>query len=404
MNLVKKVRPEIHIQPIPRPSPSVSTFFPVKDLIPKDLQSHIVYQLNCLDCEASYIGKTIRQIKRRLKEHGAPQPIKQSSLSHLSIDTPTSTQEVRRSARNTRKKVNYKEMNSPSNLDHEDIDLGVTTTNSALRKHELETKHTIDWLSLKILAKDNAKYISSTGHCFDIGNATRESLQNFIIKQKEFGKTHKISYEQMDSLSAENSERFKDEQSTSCSREGVAGSGPLMRLAPIPLFFYRSPSHAIRYAGESAILTHRDDRARDACRYYAALIAGALQGYSKTDLLDKKFYLSRKNEKWFGEGDEAELHSDIQKIAKALEAALWAFWCDDGSFKKGALQVVNLGDDTSTTAAIYGQLAGAYYGIHALPDEWSKVVHAREFILCLSEWLMHEGYKWHELCEMNKSK
>ncbi|CAF1618816.1 unnamed protein product [Didymodactylos carnosus] len=158
MNLVKKVRPEIHIQPIPRPSPSVSTFFPVKDLILKDLQSHIVYQLNCLDCEASYIGKTIRQIKRRLKEHGAPQPIKQSSLSHLSIDTPTSTQEVRRSARNTRKKVNYKEMNSPSNLDHEDIDLEVTTTNSALRKHELETKHTIDWLSLKILAKDNAKY------------------------------------------------------------------------------------------------------------------------------------------------------------------------------------------------------------------------------------------------------
>ncbi|CAF1225458.1 unnamed protein product [Didymodactylos carnosus] len=247
-------------------------------------------------------------------------------------------------------------------------------------------------------------YMSSTGRCFDIGNATRESLQNFIIKQKEFGKTHKISYEQMDSLSAENSERFKDEQSTSCSRDGVAGNGALMRLAPIPLFFYRSPSHAIRYAGESAILTHRDDRARDACRYYAALIAGALQGYSKTDLLDKKFYLSRKNEKWFGEGDEAELHSDIQKIAKALEAALWAFWCDDGSFKKGALQVVNLGDDTSTTAAIYGQLAGAYYGIHALPDEWSKVVHAREFILCLSEWLMHEGYKWHELCEMNKSK
>ncbi|CAF1037323.1 unnamed protein product [Didymodactylos carnosus] len=61
-------------------------------------------------------------------------------------------------------------------------------------------------------------YMSSTGQCFDIGNATSESLQNFISKQKAFGKTHKISYEQMDSLSAENSELFANEQSTSCSR------------------------------------------------------------------------------------------------------------------------------------------------------------------------------------------
>ncbi|CAF3943946.1 unnamed protein product, partial [Didymodactylos carnosus] len=91
-------------------------------------------------------------------------------------------------------------------------------------------------------------------------------------------------------------------------------------------------------------------------------------------------------------------------IVPALEAALWAFWCDAGSFEKGALQAVNLGDDTSTTAAIYGQLAGAYYGIHALPDKWSEQVYARDFILCLSIWLKHEGYKWHELCEMNKSK
>ncbi|CAF3922923.1 unnamed protein product, partial [Didymodactylos carnosus] len=82
----------------------------------------------------------------------------------------------------------------------------------------------------------------------------------------------------MDSLSAENLERFADEQSTSCSREGVAGNGALMRLAPIPLFFYHSPYHAVLNAGESAILTHGDDRARDACRYYAALIVGALQG------------------------------------------------------------------------------------------------------------------------------
>mgnify|MGYP001826820887 FL=1 len=31
---------------------------------------------------------------------------------------------------------------------------------------------------------------------------------------------------------------------------------------------------------------------------------------------------------------------------------------------------MNLGDDADTTGAIYGQLAGAYYGVRAIPREW----------------------------------
>ena len=50
---------------------------------------------------------------------------------------------------------------------------------------------------------------------------------------------------------------------------------------------------------------------------------------------------------------------------KSLEAALWAFWNSD-NFPNGALLAVNLGDDADTTGAIYGQLAGAYYGSDAI--------------------------------------
>jgi len=57
-----------------------------------------------------------------------------------------------------------------------------------------------------------------------------------------------------------------------CSSEGVAGNGALMCLAPIPLFFYRSPQLAIEYAGRSARLTHGDRKTIDAGRFYAALI------------------------------------------------------------------------------------------------------------------------------------
>ncbi len=54
---------------------------------------------------------------------------------------------------------------------------------------------------------------------------------------------------------------------------------------------------------------------------------------------------------------------------EALEAALWAFWNTD-DFETGALAAVNLGDDADTTGAIYGQLAGAFYGVDAIPESW----------------------------------
>lgn len=40
----------------------------------------------------------------------------------------------------------------------------------------------------------------------------------------------------------------------------------------------------------------------------------------------------------------------------------------------------NLGDDADTTAAIYGQLAGAYYGVESIPADWLKVLAMREKI------------------------
>jgi ADP-ribosylglycohydrolase len=46
----------------------------------------------------------------------------------------------------------------------------------------------------------------------------------------------------------------------------------------------------------------------------------------------------------------------------------------------GALRAVNLGDDADTTGAIYGQLAGAFYGVNAIPKDWMERLARREFI------------------------
>ncbi|WP_281175251.1 ADP-ribosylglycohydrolase family protein [Methanogenium cariaci] len=64
----------------------------------------------------------------------------------------------------------------------------------------------------------------------------------------------------------------------------------------------------------------------------------------------------------------------------SLEAALWAFARTE-TFEEGCLAAVNLGNDADTTGAIYGQLAGAYYGVGAIPGgEWKNTIVQRKLI------------------------
>jgi ADP-ribosylglycohydrolase len=249
-------------------------------------------------------------------------------------------------------------------------------------------------------------YMSSTGKCFDIGAATRQSLDVFIRRQDAFAKKRKIPVEKLDYLSDPLLQKFD----VYCSTQDVAGNGALMRLAPVPLFFYKYPEEAVEFSGYSGQITHGDKKAYDACRYYGALICAALHNCGKDELLDKSFY--ENHERWFG---DKPLCDEIRAIAEgsyqrkggyedgirgkgyivnALEAALWAFWSDDNSFEKGVLAAVNLGDDTDTTAAIYGQLAGAYYGYKNLPKKWVEQVYAKKFIEQLSKWIAYEGENW----------
>ena len=66
-------------------------------------------------------------------------------------------------------------------------------------------------------------------------------------------------------------------------------------------------------------------------------------------------------------------------VVKSLEAALWAF-CRSSTFERGALLAANLGDDADTTAAVFGQLAGAFYGAEAIPQGWLAKLAMRELI------------------------
>ena len=208
-------------------------------------------------------------------------------------------------------------------------------------------------------------HLSSNGENFDIGNTTRSALRHF--------------------------EKTGDPCS-GLTEPDSAGNGSLMRLAPVPLAYAKTPSRAIELSGESSKTTHALDTCVDACRYMGALIVGAVQEYSKEQLLTPQF--SPVEHYWdlhpltskiftiangsFREKEPPEIRGRGY-VVDSLEAALWAFARTE-TFEEGCLVAVNLGDDADTTGAIYGQLAGAYYGVAAIPDEWINTIVKRELI------------------------
>ena len=82
---------------------------------------------------------------------------------------------------------------------------------------------------------------------------------------------------------------------------------------------------------------------------------------------------------------EDEIESDGY-VLHALEAAIWCL-LHTNRFRDCLLRAVNLGDDTDTTAAIAGGLAGLYYHYEAIPQEWLDAIQKRDWIenLCLNK-------------------
>jgi ADP-ribosyl-[dinitrogen reductase] hydrolase len=151
---------------------------------------------------------------------------------------------------------------------------------------------------------------------------------------------------------------------------------------------------AIHNAAESSHTTHGAPTALDACRYFAGLILGALGGRSKEELLSPDFYQGS----LVPEIGEIAAGSFKEKnppaiagtghVVKSLEAALWAFYRSN-TFKKGALLAANLGDDADSTAAIFGQLAGSFYGAEAIPESWLERLAMHGFIREMADALLN---------------
>ncbi len=75
------------------------------------------------------------------------------------------------------------------------------------------------------------------------------------------------------------------------------------------------------------------------------------------------------------------------------QASRFALWCFNSteSFEDAILTAVNLGDDADTTAAVCGQIAGAFYGVEGIPAHWRDRLAMSEEIQAMAEALRGSG-------------
>lgn len=197
---------------------------------------------------------------------------------------------------------------------------------------------------------------SCTGRCFDIGATTAQALA-----------------------------RWEQSKADHCGATDPhsAGNGSLMRLAPVAIRYWNDRRALRDAAARQSKTTHAAPEAVDACVLYAEMMADAIEGRRRSEVLaarpgDWAGRIAAVNSgSWRGKA-RGEIEA-TGYVAHSIEAALWAVGRAP-AFDRAVLHAANLGQDADTTAAIAGQLAGALAGAAALPKAWRERVAWRSRI------------------------
>lgn len=200
-------------------------------------------------------------------------------------------------------------------------------------------------------------HLSATGQCLGITASTARALAAAQWRRQPFAGSHDPAQ-----LDAE----------------------PLSRVAAVVLHAFAEPAQALSLAADAARTTCQAPLVLDACRLLAAMLHAALSGESREQLLAPRAEI-------FG---ARPLKNPVAAIAArsfktgyqppsadggALAVLELACWClaSTASFRDGALRAANLGGNSDVIGAVYGQLAGAHYGVAAIPRGWRQaLVHA----------------------------
>ena len=172
---------------------------------------------------------------------------------------------------------------------------------------------------------------------------------------------------------------------------------PLARLAPVVMFHFADGPRAVEHAGEAARATCQAPLVVDACRLFGAMLYQALHGESRAQVLTPPrslfgHHAPRVQVQDLMQGAAQPPAPDrtsrsVHSVLTALAGIRWAFALAP-NFREGALRAANLGGSADVIAAGYGQLAGAWFGVGALPQPWLALLARREQIATLADQLL----------------
>jgi ADP-ribosylglycohydrolase len=219
-------------------------------------------------------------------------------------------------------------------------------------------------------------YWSAHGKVFDIGIATQQAIEKLA----------------------------KGMEPELAGGTGVAsnGNGSLMRILPLVFYIKDMPvEERFRIIKQVSSITHGHIRSVIACFYYLEFARYLIRGMRRQDVYDRlKTEVRSHLESLSIEHDEIALfdrlligdiynspEEHIQSsgyVLHTLEASIWCLF-NSVNYKEAVLKAVNLGSDTDTTAAVTGGLAGLYYGVNNIPQQWLQVLARRDEIESLAE-------------------
>lgn len=176
----------------------------------------------------------------------------------------------------------------------------------------------------------------------DVGATCRRSISRYILKQ-ELGK----EYSDWD-----------------------AGNGAAMRMAPVALFTLGNEALLARLAVEQAHLTHNNRLSDAACITIGRLVQQAILGADRPALhgIVRELIAAHPNFQYHNYRGGASAY-----VVETLQTVFHYFF-GTANFEECLVAVVNQGGDADTTGAIAGMIAGAFYGLEALPKKWLKVL------------------------------
>ncbi|MDR2775705.1 MAG: ADP-ribosylglycohydrolase family protein [Tannerella sp.] len=224
-------------------------------------------------------------------------------------------------------------------------------------------------------------YWTATGHIFDVGRTTEKAILRINSSLRIWDSPPKA----YNILETDN------------------GNGSLMRIAPLVFYLYdKSIDERFEITRQVSSLTHGHIRSVIACFYYLEYAKQLLKGKNKfaiyTDLQTEiTSYLTSRSIpqseiRLFARLLKENIHEtkeeeDIQStgyVLHTLEASIWCLLTTE-NYREAVLKAVNLGEDTDTTAAVTGALAGLCYGLDNIPQEWISQIARGPDIADLAE-------------------